>query len=308
MSQEQTTTQPAEKEIRGKISVSYSAGIITFHLLPLLLIWTGATLFDWIVCFSLYFIRMFFVTAAYHRYFSHRTFRTSRIFQFFLAFMAETSVQRGVLWWAAHHRSHHKHSDTPQDPHSAKIYGFWYSHIGWIMSRDFDETNFKVIGDFAKFPEIRWIDKNHFLPPITLGVMVFLLGGLVNGGGTLEGLFTQGWSTLVAGFFLSTVLLFHGTFSINSLMHKIGRQRYKTGDESRNSLWLALVTLGEGWHNNHHYYQSTVRQGFFWWEIDITFYVLKVMSWLGLVWELKGVPHKVKYAHLENQNQDLVTH
>lgn len=308
MSQEQTTTQPAEKEIRGKISVSYSAGIITFHLLPLLLIWTGATLFDWIVCFSLYFIRMFFVTAAYHRYFSHRTFRTSRIFQFFLAFMAETSVQRGVLWWAAHHRSHHKHSDTPQDPHSAKIYGFWYSHIGWIMSRDFDETNFKVIGDFAKFPEIRWIDKNHFLPPITLGLMVFLLGGLVNGGGTLDGLFTEGWSTLVAGFFLSTVLLFHGTFSINSLMHKIGRQRYKTGDESRNSLWLALVTLGEGWHNNHHYYQSTVRQGFFWWEIDITFYVLKVMSWLGLVWELKGVPHKVKYAHLENQNQDLVTH
>ena len=308
MSQEHTTAQPVEKEKRGKISLSYSAGIITIHLLPLLLIWTGATLFDWILCISLYFVRMFFVTGVYHRYFSHRTYKTSRVFQFILAFMAETSVQRGVLWWAAHHRHHHKHSDTPQDPHSAKIYGFWYSHLGWIMSREFDHTNFKVVGDFAKFPEIRWIDKNHLLPVVTLAIFVIVSGGLVNGGGSLEGLLTQGWSTLLAGFFLSTVLLYHGTFSINSLMHKIGTQRYKTGDESRNSLWLALVTLGEGWHNNHHYFQSTVRQGFFWWEIDITYYVLRVMSWLGLVWDLKGVPHKVKYAHVTEQHNSLVNH
>ncbi|TAF63140.1 MAG: acyl-CoA desaturase [Cytophagales bacterium] len=284
------------KEKRDRVRLTNSIGIVFIHLVPIALIWTGATLFDWILCFALYFVRMFFVTAGYHRYFSHRTFKTSRFFQFMLAFWAETSAQKGVLWWAAHHRDHHKHSDQPQDPHSAKIYGFWYSHVGWILSNDFITTNYKIIGDFSKFKEIRWIDKNYLLPPTVLGALVWFTGGLVNGG-SWEGLLTEGWSTLVVGFFLSTVLLYHGTFSINSLMHKIGRKRYKTDDESRNSVWLALITLGEGWHNNHHYYQATARQGFFWWEIDITYYVLKVLSWLGLVWDLKGVPLHVKYAH-----------
>jgi stearoyl-CoA desaturase (delta-9 desaturase) len=290
----QTTVK---KENRGKPSLINSLGILAFHIIPIAIIWTGATWFDWILCFALYFVRMFFVTAGYHRYFSHRTFKTSRIFQFIIAFWAETSVQKGVLWWASHHRDHHRHSDTPKDPHSAKLYGFWYSHIGWIVSNDFvrSKTNYGNIGDFNKFWELRWIDRNYMFPPLILALLVTFVGGWVNGG-SYTGILTDGWSTLVVGFFLSTVLLYHGTFSINSLMHKIGSQRYQTGDESRNSIWLALITLGEGWHNNHHYYQATVRQGFFWWEIDITFYVLKVLSWFGIVWDLKGVPSHIKYS------------
>ncbi|MCU0447609.1 MAG: acyl-CoA desaturase [Microscillaceae bacterium] len=284
-----------EKEKRGTFDFINSIGIILIHLAPIALIWTGATLFDWILCFSLYFVRMFFVTAGYHRYFSHRTFKTSRWFQFILAFFAETSAQKGVLWWAAHHREHHRYSDQPQDPHSAKLYGFWYSHIGWIVSSDFIQANYNIIGDFSKYKELRWLDKNYLFPPFFLATLITFVGGWVNGG-TFLSMFTDGWTTLLAGFFLSTVLLYHGTFSINSLMHRIGFQRYQTGDESRNSLWLALITLGEGWHNNHHYYQSTVRQGFYWWEIDITYYVLKVLSWVGIVWDLKGVPAHVRNA------------
>ena len=286
-----------EREPRRKGSLVASTAFWLVHLAPLGALWTGATTFDWIVCFSLYVIRMFFVTAGYHRYFSHRGYKTSRLFQFLLAFMSETSAQKGALWWAAHHRSHHKYSDTPKDPHSMKIYGFWYSHIGWIIGPDFDETNFENIKDFAKFPELVWLNKYFLVPPIVLGAVVTLVGGIVNGGsGSLIDILNHGWSTLFIGFFLSTVLLYHGTFSINSIMHKFGKPRYQTGDESKNSWWLALITLGEGWHNNHHYYQSAARQGFFWWEFDISYCVLKALSWMGIVWELRGVPHHIQYA------------
>lgn len=261
-------------------------GFIIIHLVPLLAFFTNVTGFDWMVCIALYFIRMFFVTAGYHRYFSHRTFKTSRFFQFILAFLSETSAQKGVLWWSAHHRVHHKHSDSPEDPHSMKLYGFWYSHLGWILGPDYDDTDLGQVKDLTKYPELVWISRHYILPPVTLAVLVYLLGYAVNG---------SGWSTLLVGFFLSTVLLYHGTFSINSIMHKFGRARYKTGDESKNSLWLALLSLGEGWHNNHHYYQSSTRQGFFWWEIDITYYVLKLLSFFGLVWDIRQVPDHVKY-------------
>ncbi|MGK7389213.1 MAG: acyl-CoA desaturase [Candidatus Cyclobacteriaceae bacterium M2_1C_046] len=267
---------------------------VILHLIPLGAIFTGATLFDWAVCGVLYFSRMFWITGGYHRYFSHKSYKTSRWFQFVIAFMAQTSVQKGALWWASHHRIHHRHSDTPEDPHSMKLYGFWYSHMGWIASNKHKHTELKVIGDYAKYPELRWLNKYHLIPPLVLALIVMALGGIVNGSGIADMFTTAGLSTLFVGFFLSTVILFHGTFSINSLMHKIGNQRYKSGDESRNSLILALVTLGEGWHNNHHYYQASARQGFFWWEIDITYYGLKMMSWLGLVWDLRGVPDHVK--------------
>jgi stearoyl-CoA desaturase (delta-9 desaturase) len=210
--------------------------------------------------------------------------------------MAETSAQKGVLWWAAHHRDHHRHSDQPEDPHSMKLYGFWYSHVGWIVGPDYKETNTNRVKDLARFKELVWINKYHILPPTVLATVVFMAGGVVNGEGWADIISMHGLSTLFIGFFLSTVLLYHGTFSINSLMHKFGKQRYETGDESRNSVWLALLTLGEGWHNNHHYYMNSTRQGFFWWEIDITFYVLKMLSWVGLVWDLQGVPNHVKHA------------
>lgn len=294
-------------EKRNKPILKQEFAFALVHLLPLGAIWTGATLFDWIVCAVLYFGRMFWVTGGYHRYFSHKSYKTSRWFQFVIAFMAQTSAQKGALWWAAHHRHHHRHSDQPEDPHSMKLYGFWYSHVGWIMGPDYKETDYKTIGDYAKYPELMWLNKHYLVPPVTLALVVMALGAWVNGGSPLLMFTEYGLSTLFIGFFLSTVLLYHGTFSINSIMHKFGKQRYKTGDESRNSLWLALLTMGEGWHNNHHYYEVAARNGFFWWEIDLTYYGLKAFSWMGLISDLKPVPKHILYSKDKQHAKALAT-
>lgn len=297
--------QTAVPEVRNKANLKQEIIFLGVHLMPLAAFWTGATFFDWMVCIFLYFFRMFWVTGGYHRYFAHKSYKTSRFFQFVIAFMAQTTAQKGALWWAAHHRHHHRHSDTPADPHSMKIYGFWYSHIGWIVGPDFKKTDYKVIGDYAKFPELVWLNKKHMVPALVLGLVCMALGGIVNGGSITMMFTTAGFSTLFVGFFLSTVILYHGTFSINSIMHKFGRQRYETGEESKNSVWLALLTMGEGWHNNHHYYEVAGRQGFFWWEIDITYYILKAMSWTGLIWELKEVPNHIKYSKNKEHAKQL---
>lgn len=281
----------SEKQLRKGPNWLRQFDFLGIQLLPLLAFFTHVSLFDWILCGALYVIRMFFVTAAYHRYFSHRTFKTSRFFQFILAGGAQSTFQKGVLWWAANHRAHHKHSDTPDDPHSANIYGFWYAHMGWIMGPEFKPTRYELIKDF-KQPELHWLNKYHFVPGVVLMIAVYFAGNAVNGTGLFD--WGAGLSTLLIGFFLSTTLVYHGTFTINSLMHMIGKPRYVTGDKSKNSLILALVTLGEGWHNNHHYYQSATRQGFFWWEIDITYYVIRTLGALGIVWDIRGVPEKVR--------------
>jgi stearoyl-CoA desaturase (delta-9 desaturase) len=250
------------------------------HLAPLGLLWTGVRPADlWLVA-GLYFGRMFFITAGFHRYFAHHAYRTSRAMQFVLAFCASSSCQKGVLWWAAHHRTHHRYSDTAQDIHSPKR-GFWWSHVGWILCRKYQATDFERIRDFAKYPELVWLNRYHLVPGVLLGAACFLLGG---------------WHSLFA-FFLSTVLLYHGTFTINSLMHLWGTRRYETSDTSRNSFLLALITMGEGWHNNHHYYQSTANQGFFWWELDVSYALLKALRALGLVWDLRTPPAHVLVAH-----------
>ena len=288
-----------------KRKISSEIGFLLVHLVPLAAIFTGATLFDWLVCIFLYVFRMFWITGGYHRYFSHKSYKTSRWFQFVIAFMAQTSAQKGALWWASHHRVHHRHSDQPEDPHSMKLYGFWHSHVGWIVSADHKETNYKVIADYAKYPELVWLNKNHLVPPVLLAIFVTILGAYVNGEGIMDMFTSAGLSTLFIGFFLSTVVLYHGTFSINSIMHKFGKQRYESGDESKNSLWLALLTLGEGWHNNHHYYEVSARQGFFWWEIDLTYYGLKMLSWMGLIWDLRGVPTHIKYSKNKEHAKQL---
>lgn len=280
-------------------------GFGVVHLVPLAAFYTGATAFDWVVCFFLYFFRMFWVTGGYHRYFSHKTYKTSRWFQFVIAFFAQTSAQKGALWWAAHHRAHHRTSDTYDDPHSMKLYGFWYSHVGWIIGPDYKQTEYDKIPDLAKNPELRWLNKHYLVPPAILALAVMALGGIVNGGGLTEMFTMAGWSSLVVGFFLSTVFLYHGTFSINSIMHKFGKQRYESGDESKNNLILALVTMGEGWHNNHHYYEGAARQGFFWWEIDITYYILRFFAFLGLIWDLKEVPKHIKYSKNKAEAREL---
>ncbi len=248
------------------------------HLVCLAAIWTGVSAPTLLLCVALYVIRMFGVTAGYHRYFSHRSFKTSRPVQFLLALLAQSSAQRGILWWAAKHRHHHRYSDTELDVHSPAQHGFWYSHLGWIFRPQHDETDYEAVGDLARYPELRWLNRHKYLPAFVLAVGCFL---------------ALGWQGLVVGFFWSTVLLYHGTFFINSLAHVHGTQRYVTGDDSRNNWWLAVLTLGEGWHNNHHAYQRSTRQGFRWYEFDPTFYVLTVMSWLRLVWDLGAPPEDV---------------
>ncbi len=219
-----------------------------------------------------YFVRMFGVTGGYHRYFSHRSYRLSRFWQFCLAFLAQTSAQKGALWWAAHHRDHHLYSDRHEDIHSPVHEGFWWSHLGWILSDEYDDYDPNRIADFSRFPELRWLDKYHLVPPVLYGAGIYLLFGP---------------AAFIYGFLVATVLLYHGTFLINSLAHIWGTRTYPTPDESRNNFWLAIVTLGEGWHNNHHHYMSSVRQGVRWWQVDITYYVLHALSWVGIARELR---------------------
>ena len=251
---------------------------VLIHLSCVAAFWTGITWQAVAICIALYWLRMFGIGAGYHRYFSHRSYSTGRFFQFILAFLAQSSAQKSVLWWAAKHRHHHLHSDTQQDVHSPRHKGFVYSHLGWVFSRKHDATDLVKVADLASFPELRWLHKFEVMPAAVLAVLCFLIAG---------------WSGLVIGFLWSTVLVYHATFCINSLAHVHGRKRYVTGDDSRNNWLLAFFTLGEGWHNNHHAYQSSVRQCFRWWEIDVTFYVLKALSLMGIVWGLRSPPAEV---------------
>lgn len=264
---------------RPKLTMTaQSIPFFAVHLACLAAFWLP---FSWPLlglCIGLYLVRMWAITAGFHRYFSHRSYKTSRVFQFILAFLGTTTVQKGVLWWAAHHRTHHRHSDHHGDLHSPGLHGFLWAHVGWILTTDHDETDYERIADFAKYPELVWLNRFHLVPGILLAVVLFALGS---------------WPALVWGFFISTVLTWHVTFSINSLTHMFGRRRYVTKDDSRNSWILALLTLGEGWHNNHHYYKSSTRQGFFWWEIDISYYVLRLLAVLGIVWDLKEPPRHI---------------
>lgn len=254
-----------------------AAPFIIVHLLVFGALWTGVNTIDVVVCIGLYYLRMFGVTAGYHRYFSHRTYKTSRVFQFVMAWLAQSSAQKGALWWAAHHRNHHKYSDQPQDVHSPRQRGLFYAHVGWLFD-DTAATDYDKVKDLAKYPELVWLNRYWMVPPVVTGVLVWAW---------------LGWSGLWIGFMLSTVLLWHGTFTINSLSHVFGKRVYATTDDSRNSMILALLTCGEGWHNNHHYYQASTRQGFKWWQIDMSYYALKVLSWFGIVWDLREPPAKV---------------
>lgn len=267
-----------DEEFHDDIIHPSPLAFVLVHVACLAAIWTGVNATVLALCVTLYVVRMFGVTAGYHRYFSHRSFRTSRVGQFVLAFLAQSSAQRGILWWAAKHRHHHRHSDTELDVHSPRQRGFLYSHVGWIFAAEHEETDFEAVPDLTKYPELVWLDKHPYLPATVLAIGCFLFAG---------------WAGLVVGFFWSTVLLYHGTFFINSLAHVHGSQRYVTGDDSRNNWWLALITLGEGWHNNHHAYQRSTRQGFRWYEVDPTFYVLTVLSWARIVRDLGAPPADV---------------
>ena len=257
-----------------------SIPFLSVHLVALGAVALGT--FSWkllAIAIASYYVRMFGISAGYHRYFSHRSYRTGRAFQFLLALLGSTATQKGVLWWAGHHRDHHRFSDQPEDIHSPLQRGLWWSHVGWILTKRYEETKLDRIRDFARYPELRWLDRFHVVPAIAYAAALWALGGV---------------PVLLWGYFVSTVLLWHGTFLVNSLAHVVGRRRYPTTDDSRNSFLIALATMGEGWHNNHHHYQSTANQGWFWWEVDVSYYVLKALEALGAVSDLRMPPAAIR--------------
>jgi stearoyl-CoA desaturase (delta-9 desaturase) len=257
-------------------------------LLVLVVGWSPAAL---AVAAGLYLIRMFGITAGYHRYFSHRSFRTGRGFQFVLALLGAMAVQRGPLWWAAHHRAHHRHSDREQDEHSLRQHGFWWSHCGWFTSRWNHRTRVELVPDWLRYPELVFLDRFDFVVPVLYALAMLGLGALLEAVAPAWG--TGPWQMLVWGFFVSTAVLYHGTFTINSLAHRFGSRRFDTADDSRNNGWLALITLGEGWHNNHHRYPNSARQGFYRAEFDPCYWALRGLAAVGVVRGIREVPARI---------------
>ena len=269
---------PLNPDISDDFNWKQFMPFVLMHVALIGIWWTGFTVEAVALCVGLYVARVFGITGGYHRYFSHRGYKTSRAFQFFMAFLGATAFQKGPLWWSAKHREHHRDSDMPEDAHSPRQYGLFDAHVGWVYRDARTAPDMDLIQDFAKYPELRWLEKNQYAPGLLLALATWLIAG---------------WPGLFVGFFLSTVLVYHATFTVNSLNHMIGRQRYLTGDDSRNNWLLAIITMGEGWHNNHHDYPSSARNGFFWWEFDMTYYFLKVLSWFGLVWDLRQPPETI---------------
>lgn len=273
---------------------------LTLHAGCLGVIWVGFSWTAFWVAFALYWIRMFAVTGIYHRYFSHRTYRLNRFWQFVFAVWGNTATQRGPIWWAAQHRHHHAHSDEPEDVHSPEQHGFYWAHIGWLTSRTNLVTNEKLVPDLMKFPELVFLNRFDVLVPIIVAASMFGLGAGLNA--WFPSLGTNGWQMLVWGFFISTTVLFHCTCFINSLAHVFGRKRFSTSDTSRNSFLLALICMGEGWHNNHHHYPSSARNGFYWWEVDVTYYILKFFAAIGIIRDLRPVPDRVLEAGMAGRS------
>ncbi|MGB0715266.1 MAG: acyl-CoA desaturase [Phycisphaerae bacterium] len=270
-----------------EVELSRGLPLLVTHLACFGVIWTGWSVAAVSVAVFMYFLRMFAITGFYHRYFSHRSFQTSRFMQFMFGVLGNSAAQRGPLWWAAHHRHHHRHSDKEGDPHSPRLRGLWHGHFGWLMTRGAFVTDRDAVKDLVQYPELRWLDRFDLAVPFLLAVGMYGLGAILEAYAPSLG--TNGWQMLVWGFFISTVVLLHGTCTINSLAHWMGGRRFNTDDDSRNSFVLALITLGEGWHNNHHRFPGAVRQGMYWWELDLTYLGLRLMQAMGLVWKL--TPH-----------------
>ena len=282
------TEQLATGEAARKIDKLRTLPFVLIHLACLCVIWVGWSPIAVLVAIGLYLLRMFAITGFYHRYFSHRTFKTTRVVQFIFAVFGAAAVQRGPIWWSAHHRHHHAHSEEESDVHSPVRHGFLWSHMGWFLCQSNFATRTHLAKDWMKFPELRFLDRFDIVVPLLFALSLYILGYTLQQ--YAPSLATSGSQLVVWGFVISTVILYHATFTINSLCHIWGSRRYATRDESRNNPWLAMITLGEGWHNNHHHYPRSTRQGFYWWEIDPTYYLLKIMSWLGMVWDLQPIP------------------
>ena len=291
------TTESVRSHEADRIDWLTNLPFIGVHACCLCVFLTGVTPVALLVGLATLLTRMFSLTAGYHRYFCHRSFKTTRAFQFVLAWLGAAAAQRGPLWWAGHHRLHHRHADTDEDIHPPGVKGFAWAHAGWVMSTRNEATRFELVPDLAEYRELRWLDTNHYVAPLSLGVVLFALGQWL--AVAYPQLGTSGWQLVVVGLFCSTTVLYHVTFAVNSIGHRFGRRRYETDDASRNSLWLALPTAGEGWHNNHHRYPASERQGFYWWEIDMTHYGVVLLSWLRVVWDIRGPGPTVLHKGLQ---------
>lgn len=265
---------------------------VLVHVSVIAVLWVGVSWIAALTAVVLYCVRMWGITAFYHRYFSHRAFKTSRLFQFIGAFLGAMSAQRGPLWWASHHRHHHMHADAPEDVHSPRQQGFLWSHVLWFLANKNFATRTERIRDYATYPELVFLDRFTFVAPLLLMVLLYVYGMVLSR--VWPGLGTSGWQMVIWGFSISTVALYHSTFTINSLDHMWGTRRYATPDDSRNNLLFAILTLGEGWHNNHHHYPPAARNGFFAYEIDVTYYVLYLLSLTRVVWDVRGVPTAIR--------------
>ena len=283
---------PDPQQLPDKVNWGRTMPFLILQLGCLTAFWVGINWTVVIAAALLYFVRMFAITGFYHRYFSHRTFKTSRFGQFLFAVVGNSSMQRGPLWWAATHRHHHRHSDEEADVHSPVQHGFAWSHIGWLTSMKNFPTDYDSIPDLRKYPELVFLNRYDQVVPFIYGFTMLGIGALLEHFAPSLGVTM--WQFFVWTFFISTTVLLHGTLFINSLAHVWGKRTYETKDDSRNSFLLSVITLGEGWHNNHHRYPHSVRQGFRAREIDITYYGLKIMSWFGLIWDLKPVPQRIK--------------
>lgn len=277
----------ADRENERKIDWLRCIPFIFIHIACFAVFWVGVSSTAIAICAVGYAVRVFALTAFYHRFFSHRAFKTSRFMQFIFAVLGASAAQRGPLWWSSHHRHHHRHSDKLTDKHSPYNHGFWWSHCGWFISNGSFRTDTTHIKDLVRYPELVFINRFDILVPLIYSILLFMWGG---------------WQYVIWGFFVSTVLVYHVTFLINSMCHMFGNRTFKTTDTSRNNLWLALLTFGEGWHNNHHYWPSSARQGFKFYQIDISYYLLKLLEKMGLIWDLRSPPQEVLNAKPEATN------
>lgn len=248
----------------------YLVPFVLVHVGAVAALVQGATRTGALLCAAVFTLQGFGITAGYHRYFAHRSFRTSRAFQLVLALLGTIAVQKGVLWWVAIHRQHHRHTDGPLDPHSPRD-GFAWSHVGWFLSPHFAVTDRRRVRDLEGHPELVWLDEHFVVPPVVLACVLALAFGATG---------------FLWGFCLPTVLSWHLTYAVNSLGHLRGTRRFATPDDSRNSFVLALLTFGEGWHNNHHRRPGAARQGLRWWEVDLTYCALRVLAAAGVVWDV----------------------
>jgi len=292
------------RTLTGELDYLALGQFVVLHAGCLLLFWVGVSWVAVAACVAFYCLRIFAVSAGYHRYFSHRSFKTNRVFQFILAFAGCLSNQKGPLWWAAHHRYHHSHADREDDIHSPGQHGFWWAHCFWIFSLRYRNADQRLVANFTKYPELQLLDKFYGLPPLIAAALFFVLGVILQRRRPELG--TSGLQMLTWGFFVSTVLVHHAIYSANSIAHSLGSRRFNSADTSRNNLIVALLTFGDGWHNNHHYYQRSARHGFYWWEIDFTHYILKGLSYLGIVWDLHTPPERI-YARASLEKTRLQT-